>query len=307
MTRPPTRWDCWRWSPGQDVEPADGSDGTDGRWRIARTVAHDRVISTVDTQTRHTRKSKANRKDGFRGHLAVEPETGLITDCELTKAAGDNNTDAVVGEQMIARDRFHRPDTTTTDGRDPAAVADTDVDAGHRVGDRDAAQPDTTEQVATDERESAAPGTVGAVVDAVVAATVAAVAGTAEPQGLQVYGDSAYGTGTARAAYAEAGHDTMIKPKPLLPAVSGGFTLDDFAIDEHAGTVTCPGGHARAMSPKRNVTFGAACADCPLRARCTTATGGLSMSINEHEQLLRAARAQARTPNSGRPTRPGRW
>src|SRR6266508_3965132 len=33
---------------GQDVEPAEGSDGTDGRWRVARTVAPDRVISTVD-------------------------------------------------------------------------------------------------------------------------------------------------------------------------------------------------------------------------------------------------------------------
>ena len=33
---------------GQDVEPAEGSDGTDGRWRIARKVAPDRVISTVD-------------------------------------------------------------------------------------------------------------------------------------------------------------------------------------------------------------------------------------------------------------------
>jgi hypothetical protein len=35
---------------GQDVEPAEGSDGTDGRWRIARRVAPDRVISTVDPQ-----------------------------------------------------------------------------------------------------------------------------------------------------------------------------------------------------------------------------------------------------------------
>ena len=30
---------------GQDVEPAEGSDGPDGRWRIARKVAGDRVIS----------------------------------------------------------------------------------------------------------------------------------------------------------------------------------------------------------------------------------------------------------------------
>jgi Transposase domain (DUF772) len=42
---------------GQDVEPAEGSDGTDGRWRIARKVAEDRVISTVDPDARHTPKS----------------------------------------------------------------------------------------------------------------------------------------------------------------------------------------------------------------------------------------------------------
>ena len=89
-------------------------------------------------------------------------------------------------------------------------------------------------------------------------------------------------------------------------AVPGGLTLDDFAIDEQAGTVTCPGGHTRTMSPKRTVTFGAVFADCPLRARCTTAKDWPSMSVHEHEALLRAARAQARTPSSNRPTPPAR-
>jgi hypothetical protein len=111
-----------------------------------------------------------------------------------------------------------------------------------------------------------------------------------------VYGDSAYGTGQARAQYREAGHDTVIKPKPLRPAVPGGFTLDDFTIDEADGTVTCPAAHTRAMSPKRTVTFGKVCADCPLRPQCTTAAEGRSMTIHPHEELLRAARAQARTP-----------
>jgi hypothetical protein len=37
----------------------------------------------------------------------------------------------------------------------------------------------------------------------------------------------------------------MIKPKPLRPAVDGGFTLDDFTLDEDQGTVTCPGKSAR--------------------------------------------------------------
>lgn len=42
---------------GQDVEPDEGSDGTDGCWRIARKVAPDRVISTVDPDARHAHKT----------------------------------------------------------------------------------------------------------------------------------------------------------------------------------------------------------------------------------------------------------
>jgi len=49
------------------------------------------------------------------------------------------------------------------------------------------------------------------------------------------------------------------------------------------------------MSKTRTVTFGAACAACPLRERCTTAKDGRSMTIHLHDGLLRAARAQART------------
>jgi hypothetical protein len=64
---------------GQDVEPAEGSGGRDGRWRIARKVAEDRVISTVDTQARHTRKSSGARRDGYRAHMAADPDTGIIT------------------------------------------------------------------------------------------------------------------------------------------------------------------------------------------------------------------------------------
>jgi hypothetical protein len=47
---------------GQDVEPAEGSDGTGGQWRIARKVAENRVVSTVDPDARHTRKSPEARR-----------------------------------------------------------------------------------------------------------------------------------------------------------------------------------------------------------------------------------------------------
>ena len=66
-------------------------------------------------------------------------------------------------------------------------------------------------------------------------------------------------------------------------------------MDEEQGTVTCPNGVSRPMSSQRTVTFGAACLSCPLRARCTTAKDGRSMTIHPHQGLLRAARAQART------------
>ena len=300
---------------GQDVEPAEGCDGTDGRWRITRRVAPDRVISTVDPEARHTRKSKSNRKDGFRGHLVAEPDTGLITDAELTKAAGDDASDAVVGQKLIARDRYHRSGNDS-DGGAGAARGDSQPGVGEPEpgvlgADHGAPQPDSAAPVEAGQSHHVAATTgVAAAVDAVVAVTVAAAAvltvaaavidggqpDTARGAGLEVYGDSAYGTGAARAAYQRDGHDTVIKPKPLVPAVAGGFTLDDFTIDERAGAVTCPGGHTRTMTAKRTVSFGAVCADCPLRARCTTAKDGRAMSIHPHEQLLRDARAQARTP-----------
>jgi len=229
---------------GQDVGPAEESDGTGGRWRIARKAAPDRVISTVDRQARHTRKSRSKRRAGFRGHVAAEPETGLITDCEMTMATGPGSADAENGVKMAARGRFHDAGAESA----PAADAGTAADGG------------------------AAPG-----------------------PGLEVYGDSAYGSGEARAAYRDGGHGTVIKPGPLRPAVPGGFTIDDFTVSEEQGTVTCPAGQVARMTAARGAGFGAACAACPLRQRCTTARDGRQMSIRPHDGLLRAARARART------------
>jgi len=205
---------------GQDVEPAEGSDGRDGRWRIARRVAEDRVISTVDEQARHTRKSPSARRDGYRAHVVADPETGIITGERLTMASGEENADAAVA----------------------AGLAEEAAGSGE------------------------------------------------EP--LAWYGDSAYGTGELRAALAASGQQAVIKPGPLRPAVPGGFTIDDFAVDHAAGTVTCPAGTARHLTPARTVTFGAACRDCPLRARCTTAKDGRTLNLHQHDAILRAARAE---------------
>jgi transposase len=202
---------------GQDVEPAEGSDGTDGRWRIARGVAEDRVISTVDTQARHVHKSVHRRQDGYKGHVAVEPDTGLFTAGELTEASGEQHHEAVVGLALLDNDP---------------------TDHG----------------------------------------------------GFEVLGDSAYGTGDARAALEHAGHTAIIKPAPLRPAVEGGFTVDDFTVDETAGTATCPNQITRRITAARNVVFGVACRDCPLRQRCTTSKHGRTLRLHDHNALLRQAR-----------------
>ena len=80
---------------GQDVEPGEA----EGTWRIAERVAPDRVISTVDPEARHMHKSRSSYRDGYKAHVAVEPETGLVTACSLTPA---NAADGPAGVALIA-------------------------------------------------------------------------------------------------------------------------------------------------------------------------------------------------------------
>ena len=79
---------------GQDVEPG----AKEGTWRIANKVAKDRVISTVDVEDRHGHKSTAVRTDGFKAHLATEPDTGIVTALKLTPA---NHADGPVGVGLM--------------------------------------------------------------------------------------------------------------------------------------------------------------------------------------------------------------
>jgi len=81
---------------GQDVEP--DPDRDEGSWRIVRGVASERVISTVDPESRHMHKSRSSYRDGFKAHVAIEPDTGIITGCELTPA---NVGDGPVGVGLL--------------------------------------------------------------------------------------------------------------------------------------------------------------------------------------------------------------
>ena len=118
-----------------------------------------------------------------------------------------------------------------------------------------------------------------------------------EEPGLEVLGDSAYGSGQTRADLAAAGHTAVIKPwptarNPFLGADQ--FVRDDFTIDYTARTVTCPNGVTVTISAKGSATFGPRCAGCPLRSRCTANRDGKVFSVSEHDQLLADARARWR-------------
>ncbi|MEU3603839.1 IS1182 family transposase [Streptomyces sp. NPDC006798] len=87
---------------GQDVEPAGDSDGRDGRWRITRGTAPNRMVSTVDPEARHVHKTHTHQQDGYKAHLAVEPETGLYTAVALTPGTGPEHHEARVGVGLLA-------------------------------------------------------------------------------------------------------------------------------------------------------------------------------------------------------------
>ncbi|MGB5757840.1 MAG: IS1182 family transposase [Acidimicrobiales bacterium] len=78
---------------GQDLEQGD-----DGMFRIARKVAKDRVISTVDPDARHGHKTQSRGFDGYKGHAAVDPDSELVTDTTVTPG---NAGDASVAEDLI--------------------------------------------------------------------------------------------------------------------------------------------------------------------------------------------------------------
>jgi hypothetical protein len=58
----------------------------------------------VDPDARHAHKTVHRRTDGFTAHVVVEPDTGLITECALTRASGAEASEATVGIGLLADD-----------------------------------------------------------------------------------------------------------------------------------------------------------------------------------------------------------
>jgi hypothetical protein len=221
---------------GQDIETRD-----DGTSALACRVAPDRVVSAVDYEARHGRKTASQRFDGYKGHIAADPDSEIITDTALTPA---NTGDAEVTEKL------------------PSKFADADENA-----------------------DRAADEAVGDDGDA-----------DDEGQGPAIYGDAAYGGGDNLERLERLGADPKVKPQPAT-APAGGFSKDDFDIDLAAATLTCRAGAAAPINFRGDgsgtAIFGAQSHGCPLRAQCTTAESGRTVTFTRHEQRLTAQPASA--------------
>lgn len=280
---------------GQDLEQVE-----DGSVRVARRVAKDRIISTVDPEARHGRKTQAHAFDGWKGHIAADPDSEIITNTTVT--AG-NKGDAGAAPSLledIATDVPEPGDDTAEQGSPVARRQAGGGRKGHR-GDKKAnkqaahaarrAEHATRRQAKLRSRKAAAPP-------------------RAEEATPAVYGDTAYGAGDLLAYLDENGIDPRVKVQP--PVAPGGlFPKDRFKIDLAAGTVTCPAGNTVAISFGKagdgTACFSDACNNCPLRQSCTTATAGRTISISPHEELLQAQRERCADPSFAadyRATRP---
>ena len=99
---------------GQDLD-----EGEDGVFRIARRVAKDRVISTVDPDARHGHKTSARGFDGYKGHVAVDPDSELIV---ATTVTAGNVGDGQAVDALLADDLAKGEEEPSVEDEPPAGA-----------------------------------------------------------------------------------------------------------------------------------------------------------------------------------------
>lgn len=288
---------------GQDLEETD-----DGRFAVARRVAKDRVISTVDPEARHGHKTQARGFDGYKGHVAVDPDSEIITDTAVS--AGNAGDASVAGELIddLTGDRTAR-DGAVDDAPRPGRVRASTGNSGGGGGGGKGRRPGrkNNKDVARTRRAEARRVARQAKLQRRQARQAATDGTAVRPT---VYGDAAYGTGEFLDHLAEHGIDSRCKTQP--PTTAGGlFGKNLFRINLDEDNVTCPAGFT--VDIERNphgdgiARFAESCTDCPMRTHCTNAHDGRSIRVGRYEHRLAESRDQQQDPewvSDYRATRP---
>ena len=277
---------------GQDLDERE-----DGVFRIARRVAKDRIISTVDPDARHGHKTSARGFDGYKGHVAVDPDSELIT---ATTVSAGNAGDASAAGELLADELDTPAAQRPTDGPPAEQPEDPEAQASQPAAG-ETEEPTATEPEPTGDRTAAEP-------EPTATATEPEPTGDCEPteqseldpdvQRLSVYGDSAYGSGELLGTLEQADAEVNCKVQPPV-APGGRFAKDAFQIDLESGTVSCPAGHTVTLKPAADgqlAQFAQACTGCPLAAKCTTSANGRTIHVGPYEQQLTRARERQSDP-----------
>ena len=250
---------------GQDIEQR-----ADGVFRILRGVAKDRVISTVDPEARHGHKTAARGFDGYKGHVAVDPESEIITATEVTPG---NVADGDAAESLLADVLAEKSSATPSE-----------VETAKAAEGRD----EETPAEKTSEPSSPRPS---------------------EPA-YEIYGDASYGTANLVETIEGAGAKAHVKVQaPVAPDgrfSKEAFVIDlgAYTVCCPAGALVRI---RKARDGGGLAAFGVRCATCPQRSQCTADKEGRTIRIHPQEATLHRKRAEQKSPewkSNYRQTRP---
>lgn len=259
----------------QDIEQT-----ADKRFRIARKVAKERVISTVDPEARHGHKSKARKFDGYKGHISIDPDSELITATAVTPASA---ADASVAPELVQ------------DVLEDSSIAE-QVDDEEEENDESESGP-----VTADGSQTPPASSPDATPEATALSTDAQESDNTD--NAEIYGDASYGKAEFVEHCTNGGALTYLKVQPPSSR-KGKYSKEAFTIDLERDTVTCPAQHVvpitRLKKGNGRAEFGQHCRNCHKRDLCTDSKNGRIVNVHALEHVLQRERRKQRQSSEWR-------
>lgn len=237
---------------GQDLEQRE-----DDVFRIARRVAPDRVISVVDPEARHGHKTTSRRFDGYKGHIAIDPDSEIIT---ATHVTAGNVGDAAAALELL-RDVLCTPSTES-------AIA-----------------PPAEMTIAQEPPSIELPTNVS-VTEPEQAAEIYGDASYGSAELLEVI-ERGGAIAEVKVQPPSARKGQFAQDKFSIDMQAGTVTCPNGVL------VTL---HRNHKDGRAEAQFGANCTSCPLRAQCTDSKSGRTLSVHLNHELLERHRKRYAEP-----------
>ena len=215
-------------------------------------MAKDRVISTVDPEARHGHKTAARGFDGYKGHIAIDPDSEIIT---ATTVTAGNVADGDVAEELT---KDVLVEVAPAASRDGAAQSKTT-----------SAVPNNESQATTPPIEAAAPVEIYGDSSYGTAKFVEAIESAGAEANVKVQPPSAPEGKFAKDAFdVDLTNNTVRCPAGALVVIRESTHSDGLRI----------------------ASFGVQCNSCPLRSQCTDGKEGRTIREHPQEATLQRSR-----------------